>query len=193
MSRTIKTAALAMMALMAALGAGPQVQKVEVLRADGGVEPNPSGPLRALEAELRRTDWMARLETDGVPTPYARWLTEDVAWIISDLERAQFRALGAEADRERFIEAFWLLRDPDPATPENRFKKEHYRRIAYANGRFGRDTPGWRTDRGRIYIQLGPPDEIESYPARDFEIWLYKKIPGTPNQLRITFESRPNG
>jgi GWxTD domain-containing protein len=87
-------------------------------------------------------------------TPYQKWLNEDVAYITTDAERQAFRRLETDAEREHFIEQFWLRRDPTPGTPRNEFKEEHYRRIAYANARFRTATelPGWKTDRGRIYI-----------------------------------------
>src|SRR5579862_1780803 len=95
---------------------------------------------------------------------YAKWVSEDVVYIISAEEKAAFEQLQNAAQRDRFIEQFWLRRNPSPATLENPFKEEHYRRIAWANERFASDIPGWRTDRGRIYIFYGPPDEIESHP-----------------------------
>src|SRR3984893_13593751 len=98
-------------------------------------------------------------------TPYKKWLQEEVPYIISDEERAAFLQLQTNEEREQFIEAFWQRRDPTPDTVENEFKEEHYRRIAYANERFASGIPGWRTDRGRIYIIWGKPDEIESHPT----------------------------
>ena len=103
----------------------------------------------------------------GHDDPYQRWVVQDVAYIITDEERAAFRQLTTDEEREHFIEQFWLRRDPTPGTPENEMKEEHYRRIAYANDHY---TPasglaGWKTDRGRIYITYGPADEIESHPA----------------------------
>ena len=97
--------------------------------------------------------------------PYSKWVNEDVAYIISDEERAAFKSLQSDPEREHFIEQFWLRRDPTPGTPENEFKEEHYRRIAYANDHFAAAIPGWKTDRGRIYITYGPPDEKESHPS----------------------------
>ena len=82
-------------------------------------------------------------------------------WIISPEERAAFKKLSNDEERDDFIENFWLRRDPTPDTPENEFKEEHYRRIAYANEHFAAGMPGWKTDRGRIYIMYGPPDEID--------------------------------
>ena len=110
---------------------------------------------------------------------HRQWLEEEVLYIISDREKDAFGQLQSEAEREAFIEAFWRRRDPEPLTPENEFRAEHYERIAYANSRLGGETaiPGWMTDRGRIWITLGEPDERETfaavpglYPA---ELWFY--------------------
>jgi GWxTD domain-containing protein len=104
---------------------------------------------------------------------YLKWVNEDVAYIISAGEREQFLRLSSDADRAAFIKDFWSKRDPDPSTAENEYKKEHYRRIAYANERFPSGVPGWRTERGRIYIVFGPPAEIESRPGQ-YERWAYR-------------------
>ena len=96
---------------------------------------------------------------------YKKWLDEDVRWIITDEERSAFKQLSNDEERDQFIEAFWARRDPTPDTPENEFKEEHYRRIAYANEHFAAGIPGWKTDRGRIYVMYGPADEIESHPS----------------------------
>src|SRR6516225_11751193 len=98
-------------------------------------------------------------------TPYKTWLNEDVVYIISPEERRAFLQLETNEEREQFIEAFWLRRSSNPDLPENDFKEEHYRRIAYANEHFASGIPGWKTDRGRIYIIWGAPDEIESHPT----------------------------
>ena len=129
-------------------------------------------------------------------TPYGKWLTQDVAYIITDQERAAFKALQTDEEREHFIEQFWLRRDPTPGTVENEFKEEHYRRIAYANSRFTTPSglPGWKTDQGRIYIVYGPPDEIESHPSGDtthnfpYVQWLYRYIEGIGNNVIIEFD-----
>jgi len=114
------------------------------------------------------------------------WLTQDVAYIIKDDEKAKFKTLKSEAERQQFIVQFWTRRDPSPATPnENEFKEEHYRRIAYANQKFASKIEGWKTDRGRIYIMFGPPDEIEMHPDR--ASWLYRKIPGVGEQVMMDF------
>src|SRR5690242_14617544 len=137
-------------------------------------------------------------------TPYRKWLNEDVAYIITDEERAAFKKLQTDEEREQFIEQFWLRRDPTPDSIENEFKEEHYRRIAYANERYASGIPGWKTDRGRIYITFGPPDEIESHPSGGtyerppeegggttstfpFEQWRYRYIEDIGNDIIIEF------
>jgi GWxTD domain-containing protein len=126
-------------------------------------------------------------------SPWNKWLKEDVAYIITDDERRAFRALTTDEEREHFVEQFWLRRDPTPGTPENEYKEEHYRRIGYVNSRFAdQKLAGWKTDRGRIYITFGPPDEIDSHPcagantARD--TWRYRWIEGIGNDVMIDFE-----
>jgi GWxTD domain-containing protein len=129
-------------------------------------------------------------------TSYMKWLNEDVTYIIRDDERAAFKRLATDEEREKFIEQFWLRRDPTPNTPENEFKIEHYRRIAYVNARYGASTglPGWKTDRGRIYITYGPPDEIESHPSSTdprgfpYEQWKYKLIEGVGQNVIVEFD-----
>jgi GWxTD domain-containing protein len=98
-------------------------------------------------------------------TPYKQWLNEDVIYIISPEERTSFLQLETNEEREQFIEQFWLRRSSNPDLPENDFKEEHYRRIAYANEHFASGIPGWKTDRGRMYIMWGPADEVESHPT----------------------------
>src|SRR5262250_16568 len=98
-------------------------------------------------------------------TPYRTWLEEDVVYIISPEERTAFLQLETNEEREQFIEQFWLRRSSNPDLPDNDFKEEHYRRIAYANEHFASGIPGWRTDRGRMYIMWGPADEVESHPT----------------------------
>src|SRR5579871_6628709 len=112
------------------------------------------------EKEKRKRAEKLRKELE---TPYKKWLNEDVVYIITDEEKTAFRRLQTDEEREQFIEQFWLRRDPTPDTEENEFKEEHYRRIAYANDHYASGIPGWKSDRGRIYIEYGPPDEIESH------------------------------
>jgi GWxTD domain-containing protein len=124
---------------------------------------------------------------------FTKWVTEDVVYLIDDRERAAFAALRTDEEREKFIEQFWIRRDPTPGTRENEMKEEHYRRIRYSNDRFSAGIPGWKTDRGRRYILNGPPDEIESHPSGDgggapYEEWRYKWIEGVGMDVIIRFE-----
>jgi len=114
------------------------------------------------DKERKRREEKLRKELE---TPYKKWLNEDVLYIITDEEKQAWKRLATDEEREQFIEQFWLRRDPTPDTAENEFKEEHYRRIAYANERFASGIPGWKADRGRIYITFGPPDENESHPS----------------------------
>ncbi len=135
---------------------------------------------------------------------YKKWLNEDVVWIISDQERAAFKQLSNDEERDNFIEAFWQRRDPTPDTEENEYKEEHYRRIAYANEHFAAGIPGWKTDRGRIYIMYGPADEITGSPSGGtyqrpneegggetstfpFEDWRYRYLEGIGQEVMIEF------
>ena len=116
-------------------------------------------------------------------TPYQKWLNEDVAYIVTDEERQAWQRLATDEERQHFIEQFWLRRDPTPDTAENESKEQHYRRIAYANERFGSGIPGWKTDRGAIYIVLVPPDEIESHPSGG----TYKRPPAQGGGTTTTY------
>ena len=153
------------------------------------------------EKERRRKEEKLRKELE---TPYRKWLNEDVAYIISDEERTAFKRLQTDDERESFIENFWMRRDPTPDTVENEFKEEHYRRIAYANENFASGIPGWKTDRGRIYITYGPPDEKETHPSGGsyerppeegggqtstfpFEQWRYRNIENVGSDIIIEF------
>jgi GWxTD domain-containing protein len=126
-------------------------------------------------------------------TAYNLWLLQDVAYIIRDEERSAYKNLQSDPEREHFIEQFWLRRDPTPGTPENEMKEEHYRRIAYTNDHFAAAIPGWKTDRGRIYITYGPPDEKETHPSGGiakqypYEQWLYHFIDGVGTNVVIEF------
>src|SRR3954462_9690447 len=97
--------------------------------------------------------------------PWKKWMNEDVIYVITDEEKQAFKRLKTDEERQTFIEQFWLRRDPTPDTEENEYKEEHYRRIAYANEHYASGIPGWKTDRGRIYIVYGPADEVESHPS----------------------------
>ena len=121
----------------------------------------PPAPHKLDKAQRRKLGKAAK-ELD---TPYKQWLNEDVVYIISPEERQAFLQLETNEEREQFIEQFWLRRSNNPDLPDNDFKEEHYRRIAYANEHYASGIPGWKTDRGRMYIMWGPPDEIESHPT----------------------------
>jgi len=153
--------------------------------------------------EKQRKKQEAKLRKE-LETPYKKWLNEDVVYIITDEERQAFKRLNTDEEREQFIEQFWLRRDPTPDTEENEFKEEHYRRIAYANEHYASGIPGWKTDRGRIYITYGPPDEIDAHPSGGsyerpmeegggetstypFEDWRYRYIEGIGNDVNIEF------
>jgi GWxTD domain-containing protein len=135
---------------------------------------------------------------------YKDWLDKDVTYIITDEERKAFKKLATDDERERFIEEFWRRRDPDPDTDENEFKEEYYERIAYANEHFASGIPGWKSDRGRIWIMYGKPDERETHPmggsydrpsyegggnttTYPFEIWFYRYIAGVGSGIEIEF------
>ncbi len=143
---------------------------------------------------------LAAAAATQLPERYKKWLDEDVVYIISPVEKDVFRKLQTDRERDLFIEAFWKHRDPTPATPENEFKTEHYRRIGYANHFLGRESPkqGWRTDRGRVYIILGEPNDVNRITGRqglyDTEIWFYqgKTDMGLPPGFNLVF-FRENG
>src|SRR3954452_14043687 len=153
------------------------------------------------EKERKKKEERLRKELE---TPYRKWLNEDVAYIITDEERTAFKRLQTDEEREQFIEQFWLRRDPTPDSIENEFKEEHYRRISYTNENFATGIPGWKTDRGRIYITYGPPDEKETHPSGGtyqrpseegggttstfpFEQWRYRYIEGIVTDIIIEF------
>jgi GWxTD domain-containing protein len=128
-------------------------------------------------------DWLAQSD---LKTVYQKWLDEDVAYIITAQESRAFTSLKTDAEREQFIEAFWLRRDPNPETTENEYRAEHYERIAHANQNFGfNNRAGWRTDRGRIYIMYGKPDEVRTSASK--EVWIYRYLPNTGSNIEIEF------
>ena len=133
-------------------------------QASPGQATQPVDPLKRPITEKQRKKNSKALKQE-LGKSYKKWLDEDVRWIISDEERSAFLQLSNDEERDSFIEAFWQRRDPTPDTPENEFKEEHYRRIAYANEHFAAGIPGWKTDRGRMYIVYGPPDEIDAHPS----------------------------
>jgi GWxTD domain-containing protein len=132
------------------------------LPAQDARDPNPPPAPQKLDKEQKRKMKKTLKELD---TPYKQWLNEDAVYIISPEERQAFLQLDTNEEREQFIEQFWLRRSSNPDLPDNDFKEEHYRRIAYANEHFASGIPGWKTDRGRMYIMWGPADEVESHPS----------------------------
>jgi GWxTD domain-containing protein len=160
-------------------------------------------PLKRSPNEKQKKQQKASLKIELSKT-YKKWLNEDVVWIITDQERAAFKQLSNDEERDNFIEAFWQRRDPTPDTEENEYKEEHYRRIAYANEHFAAGIPGWKTDRGRIYIMYGPADEVDSHPSGGsynrpmdegggetstypFEDWRYRYLEGIGQEIIIEF------
>jgi GWxTD domain-containing protein len=135
---------------------------------------------------------------------YEKWLDQDVLYIISDDERDVFKKLHTPEEKDAFIEQFWQRRSPNPSRSTNEFKEEHYRRIAHANAKFGSGIPGWKTDRGRIYIMYGEPVEIEDHAGGEnynrkpyegggktnvfpFQIWRYRHLEGIGDDIEIEF------
>ncbi len=179
-----------------------------VLAASGKAQDKPAqqesetvGPPEQTKQQKKVSERKLLKELDN---SYRRWLDEDVVYIITDDERKAFLHLSTNEERESFIEEFWRRRNPDPESPENAFRDEHYRRIAYANARFTSGLPGWKTDRGHIYIMWGPPDEVDSHPsggayerlpeegggsttAYPFEDWRYRHIDGIGDDINIEF------
>src|SRR6266403_418356 len=160
-------------------------------------------PLKRPLTEKQRKQNSKSLKIELSKT-YKKWLDEDVRWLITDEEQKAFKLLSNDEERDQFIEAFWQRRDPTPDTIENEFKEEHYRRMAYANEHYAAGIPGWKSDRGRIYIMYGPADEIESHPSGGsyerpmeegggetstfpFEDWRYRYLEGIGQEVIIEF------
>ena len=152
--------------------------------------------------DKQRRQQEARLRKE-LETPYKKWLDQDVVYIISDEEKKAFKTLQTDEERDQFIEQFWLRRDPTPDTEENEYREEHYRRIAYANEHFASGIPGWKADRGMIYIKFGPADETESHnggteqraieegggqtSTYPYEKWRYRYLEGIGTNVEIEF------
>jgi len=168
-----------------------------------GQAPDEVDPLKRPPNEKQKKAQKRNLNVELSKT-YKKWLNEDVVWIITDEERAAFKQLSNDEERDNFIEAFWQRRDPTPDTEENEYKEEHYRRIAYANEHYAAGIPGWKTDRGRIYIMYGPPDENDSHPGGGtyerpieegggetstfpFEDWRYRYLERIGQEVIIEF------
>src|ERR1019366_3869977 len=145
--------------LQAQDSASPSLQS----RPAGGQDQEPD-PLKRERSDKEKfaAQKAVRQELKGA---YKSWLDQDVVYIISDEERKAFKNLSNDEERESFIETFWLRRNPNPDSSDNEFREEHYRRIQYANDHYAAGKPGWKTDRGHIYIAFGAPDSVESHPS----------------------------
>ncbi|QNI30277.1 GWxTD domain-containing protein [Alloacidobacterium dinghuense] len=171
---------------------------------------SPSTPASSTEDPLKRqlSDKERRSQQKELKQelkgPYKKWVDQDVHWIITDQELKAFKSLSNDEERDAFIEAFWQRRNPNPDSPENEFREEHYRRIEYANEHFAAGKPGWKTDRGHMYIAYGKPDSIDSHPSGGtydrpmdegggttstypFETWHYRYIEGIGENIDIEF------
>src|SRR5262245_58406506 len=154
--------------------------------------------------EDRNKEKAKKSQDEKLNSVYKRWIDEDVSWIITDEERKIFDSLKTDEEREQFIEGFWYRRDPDPDTDVNEYREEYYQRIAYANEHYTSGIPGWKTDRGRIYITFGKPDAIDTHPSGGsydrpawegggststypFETWWYRYIEGVGSDVEIEF------
>ena len=181
---------------------GSDNNKPEAANSQKKAQPEVDPLSRPLSEKQRRANEKA-LHRELQET-YKKWLEQDVRYIIGDEERSAFMKLSNDEERDQFIEQFWLRRDPTPDTEENEYKEEHYRRIAYANEHFAAGIPGWRTDRGRMYVMYGPADEVESHPSGGFyqrpieegggqtstfpfEQWRYRHLEGVGDQVIIEF------
>jgi GWxTD domain-containing protein len=205
LSLILGMASLAALTLVTAAIAAAQEPKSDKKQASNAEtqESQGSDPLKRPISEKQKKQNSKALKQELSKT-YKKWLDEDVRWIITDEEQKAFKMLSNDEERDQFIEAFWQRRDPTPDTVENEFKEEHYRRIAYANEHFAAGIPGWKTDRGRIYIMYGPPDEIEAHPSGGtyqrpieegggetstfpFEDWRYRYLEGVGQEVIIEF------
>jgi GWxTD domain-containing protein len=152
--------------------------------------------------DKQRKQQQERLRKE-LETPYKKWLDQDVVYIISDEEKKAFKGLQTDEEKDQFIEQFWLRRDPTPDTEENEYREEHYRRIAYANEHYASGIPGWKSDRGMIYIKFGPADETDTHnggteerPIEEgggqtsmypYEKWRYRYLDGIGTNVEIEF------
>lgn len=160
-------------------------------------------PLKRPQSDKQKFEQQKQLKNE-LKGPYKKWVDEDVRWIITDQELRAFKSLSNDEERDNFIEQFWQRRNPSPDSPENTYREEHYERIAYANEHFAAGIPGWKTDRGHIYIAYGKPDSIDAHPAGGtydrplsegggttqafpFETWHYRFIEGIGDNIDIEF------
>ena len=199
-------------------GAGARAQATDSTTTSGTATPGAQdngGVVKAQPQEEKPDPLKRRLSdsqerqrkknvTQELKGQYKTWLDQDVRWIITDEEAKAFKSLTNDEERDQFIEQFWQRRNPNPDSPENEFRDEHYARIAYANEHFAAGKPGWMTDRGHIYIAFGKPDSIDSHPSGGnyerpmeegggststfpFEVWHYRYLPSVGDNIDIEF------
>src|ERR1700685_4760019 len=202
MSRVVRTLSAVLFSLSICVPPPIHAQgESQAPAAQAPADPSAAPKPQKLDKEQRKKLKKTLKELD---TPYKQWLNEDVVYIISPAERQAFLQLETNEEREQFIEQFWLRRSATPDLPDNDFKEEHYRRIAYANEHFASGIPGWKTDRGRMYIMWGPPDEVDSHPSGGsyertpqegggetstfpFEDWRYRYLEGMGENIIMEF------
>jgi GWxTD domain-containing protein len=182
--------------------AAPAQQQAQPAASPASQDQEPD-PLKRKRSDRDQIQAQKALHQE-LSTAYKTWLNQDVVWIITDEETKAFKSLSNDEEREAFIEQFWLRRNPNPDSPENEFREEHYRRIAYANEHFAAGKPGWKTDRGHIYIAYGPPDSQETHPSGGayqrpmsegggetstfpFEVWNYRHLEGVGENVDLEF------
>lgn len=162
-----------------------RVRRVLYSAEQPGVVPSPllSAGVLALTLAVALAAWQTQTPPPRMEAAFQKWIDEDAAYIATPEERAAFARLRSAEEREKFVEQFWLRRDPTPGTGRNEAKEEHYRRIAWVNEHFM--DGGWKSDRGRIHIVYGPPDEMESHPS--MERWRYRYLPNVGNDVIVEF------
>jgi GWxTD domain-containing protein len=198
MGRSVRTFLWILLAGGLALGSTGRARAAQQESQDPQNQPDQS------KADLKNRQKSDKKLKAELEPQYRKWLDEDVTYIISPEERRSFLHLATNEEREQFIEAFWQRRNPDPDSPDNTFKEEHYRRIAYANEHYASGIPGWKTDRGKIYIMWGPADEVDSHPTGGnwdrpmsqgggstttypYEDWRYRYLEGMGENVELEF------
>jgi len=195
MSRVVRTLVVSVFSFCLAI---PQAFAQQAPPAqDPMAAPVPQKLTKETKKKMRKT-------LKELDSTYRQWLQEDVTYIISPDERNAFLQLDTNEEREQFIEQFWLRRSSNPDLPDNDFKEEHYRRIAYANEHYASGIPGWKTDRGRMYIMWGPADEVNSHPTGGtydrpmsegggstttypWETWRWRYLEGIGENIELEF------
>ena len=191
-----------MSAAKANAAAAQALLNVEQQSMAGGKD-DPNSPLNRKRSDKEQFKQQKELRQE-LKGPYKKWVNQDVRWIITDQELKAFKSLSNDEERDAFIEQFWQRRNPDPESPENTYRDDYYRRIAYANEHYAAGKPGWMTDRGHIYIAYGKPDSTDSHPSGGaydrpmeegggqtstfpFEVWHYRYLEGIGDNVDIEF------